>query len=110
MIVKMIQDIGKRMEAKIEKMQEMLTKDLQELKNRQTEMNNTPEGINSGVSEAEEQINDLEHRMVEITATEQNIEKRMKRNENNLRDLWYNITHTNIRIIGVPEGGERKRT
>ena len=31
----MIQDFGKRMEAKIEKMQEMFTKDLQELKNKQ---------------------------------------------------------------------------
>ena len=29
MIVKMIQDLGKRMEAKIEKMQEMFTKDLE---------------------------------------------------------------------------------
>ena len=28
MIVKMIQDLGKRMEAKVEEMQEMLTKDL----------------------------------------------------------------------------------
>ena len=35
MIVKMIQDLGKRMEAKTEKMQEMFTKDLQELKNKQ---------------------------------------------------------------------------
>ena len=35
MIVKMIQDLGKRMEAKIEKMQEMLNKDLEELKNKQ---------------------------------------------------------------------------
>ena len=40
-IVKMIQDLGKRMEAKIEKMQEILTKDLEELKNKQTEVNNT---------------------------------------------------------------------
>ena len=111
MIVTMIQDLGKRMEAKIEKMQEMFTKDLEKLKNKRTEMNNTLEEINSRITEAEEWINsDLENRMVEITATEQNIEKRMKRNENNLRDLWYNITHTNIRIIGVPEGGERKRT
>ena len=39
MIVKMIQDLWKRMAAKIEKMQEMFTKDLQELKN-QIEMNN----------------------------------------------------------------------
>ena len=33
-IVKMIQDLGKRMEAKIEKMQEMFNKDLEELKNK----------------------------------------------------------------------------
>ena len=34
MVVKIIQDLRKRMEAKIEKMQEMFTKDLQELKNK----------------------------------------------------------------------------
>ena len=37
MIVKMIQDLGKRMEAKIEKMQEMFNKDLEELKNKHRE-------------------------------------------------------------------------
>ena len=34
MIVKMIQDLGKRMEAKIKKMQEMFNKDIEELKNK----------------------------------------------------------------------------
>ena len=34
MIVTMIQDLGKRMEAKIEKMQETFTKDPEELKNK----------------------------------------------------------------------------
>ena len=37
MMVKMIQDLGIRMEAKIEKMQEMINKDLEELKNKQTD-------------------------------------------------------------------------
>ena len=46
-IVKMIQDLGKRREATFKEMQEMFTKDKQELKNNQTEMNNTLEGINS---------------------------------------------------------------
>ena len=116
MIVKMIQDLGKRMEAKIEKMQETLNKDLEELKNKQTEMNNkitemktTLEGINSKITEAEERINDLEDRMVEFTAVEQNKEKRMKRNEDSLRDLWDNIKCNNICIIGVPEGEEREK-
>ena len=126
MIVKMIQDLGKTIEAKIEKMQEMLNKDLEELKNKhleelknkhleelknkQTEMNNTIiemkntlEGINSRITEAEERISDLEGRMVEFSTTEHNKEKRMKRNENSLRDFWDNMKHTNIRIIGVPE-------
>ena len=35
MTVKMIQDLRKRMETKIEKMQEMFTKDLEEPKNKQ---------------------------------------------------------------------------
>ena len=116
MIVKMIQDLGKRMEAKIEKMQEVFNKDLEELKNKQAEMNNkltemknTLEGINSRVTEAEERISDLEDRMVEFTATEQNKEKRMKRNEDSLGDLWDSIKHNNIRIIGVPEGEEREK-
>ena len=39
MIVKMIQDLRKGMEANIEKMQEMFNKDLEELKKKQTEMN-----------------------------------------------------------------------
>ena len=70
-----------------EKKQEMFTKDLEDLKNKQAKMNNTLEGINSRITEAEEQKNDPEDRMVEITAREQNIEKRMKRNEDSLRDL-----------------------
>ena len=36
----MIQDLRKRIEAKIEKIQEIFIKDLEEQKNKQTEMNN----------------------------------------------------------------------
>ena len=89
-------------------MQEIFTKDLQEQKNKQTEMNNTLEGIHSRITEAEARINDPEDRMVKITATEQNIEKRMKRNKDCLRDLWDNNKCTNIHIIGIPEGKERR--
>ena len=42
-------------------------------------MNNTLEGINSRIMEAEEWKILLEDRMVEITAAEQNIEKRMEK-------------------------------
>ena len=112
----MIQDLGKRMQAKTEKMQEMFNKDLEELKNKQTEMNstitemkNTLEGINSRITEAEERISDLKDRMVELTAAEHNKEKRMKRNEDSLRDLWDSIKCNNIRVIGAPKGEEREK-
>ena len=113
MIVKMIQDLGIRMEAKLEKIQEMFNKNLEELKNKhreglknkQTEMNNTItemkntlEGINSRITEAEERISNLEDRIVEFTATEQNKEKTMKRNEDSLRDLWDNIKRTKFAL------------
>ena len=53
----------------------MYTRDREELKNKQTEMNHTRERIHKKITEEETQINDQEDRMVEITATEQNIEK-----------------------------------
>ena len=112
MIVKMIQNLGNR----IEKIQETFNKDREELKSKQTVMNNaineiknSLEGINSRITEAEEQISDLEDKIVQITTTEQNKEERMKRIEDGLRDLWDNIKRTNIRIIGVPEEEEKKK-
>ena len=99
-IVKMIQDFKKRME----KMWQLFTKALEEIK---TDRNNTLEGINSRITEAEEWISDLEERMVEIIAIKQNIEKRMRRNEDSLGDHWDNIKCANVRIIGVPD--EEKR-
>ena len=39
MLVKMIQDLGKRMKAKIEKMQEMFNNYIEDLKSKQTMMN-----------------------------------------------------------------------
>ena len=114
MIEKMIQYLGNRME----KIQKMFNKDLEELKSKQTmnktinEIKNSLEGINSRITEAEEGISDLEHKIVEITIAEHNKEKRMKRIEDNncLRDLWDKIKCTNIRIIRVPEEEKKKGT
>ena len=111
MIVKMIQNLGNRMEKK----QETFNKDLKELKSKQTMMNNTKneiknslEGINSRITETEEQISDLEDKTEETAIAEQNKERRMKRIEDSLRDLWDNIKCTNIRIIGDPRRRREK--
>ena len=62
MRVKVIQNRGNRME----KLQETFNKDLEELQSKHTMMNdtmneikNSPEGINSRITEAEEQISEL---------------------------------------------------
>ena len=90
MIVKMIQNLGKRME----NIQETFNKDLEELQSKQTMMNNTIneiknflKGIKSRIPEAEEKTSDLEDKIVEITTAEQKREKIMKRIEDSLRDL-----------------------
>ena len=112
MIVKMIKNLENRME----KMQQSISKDLEELKNKHTETNNTItwikitlEGINNRISETEEWISELEDKMVEIISEEQNKAKRMKRTEDSLRDLWDNIKCINIQIIEVSEKEEKKK-
>ena len=102
MIVKMIQNESKtelqinRLETRIEKMQEMFNKDLEETKKRQS-MNNTINEIKitlertNRITEAEDKKSEVEDRMVEINEAERKKEKRIKRNEDKFRDLWDNV-------------------
>ena len=106
----------KSLETRIEKMQELFNKDLEEMNKSQYIMNNaindikktTLEGTNSRIMEAEDRIGAAEDGMVEINEAERKKEKRIKRNEDKLRDLWDNVKGPNIRIIGVAEEDEKK--
>ena len=109
MIMKMIQNLENIMglqinnlETKIEKMQEMFSKDLEEIKKTQLKINNaineiknTLEGTMSRITETEDRISEVEDKMVEINEGESKKEKRIKRNEDNLRDLWDKVKHPN---------------
>ena len=77
----------------MEKMQKSILKDLEELKNKHAETNNTItkikkflEGISSRISEAGELISELEDKMVEIPSEQQHKAKRTKGSEDSLRD------------------------
>ena len=84
MIVEMIQNLKSKMElqinrleTRIEEMQEMFNKDLEETKKSQSIMNNAIneiksilEGANSRITEAEDRINEVEDRIVEINEAE----------------------------------------
>ena len=82
MIVKMIQDLRKRIDAQSKKIQEFLNKEFKninnqtDLKNKITGMKTVVEGINSRINETEEWLSELD-RMVEINGMEQNQVKRM---------------------------------
>jgi len=82
MIVKMIQDLRKRIETQNENLQEMFNEDLEDRKNKPTELNKIKlkykiclEGTNSRLNEAEERISELDYSIVEITIVEQNEKK-----------------------------------
>ena len=113
LILKIMQDIGNKLEVKIDNLQETLSKEIQDLKHKQTEMQNTIteiknslEATNGRIQEAGEQISKVEDRLVEITNVEKKKEKRFKRNEESLRELWDNVKCTNTRII---VGSRRRR-
>ena len=112
MTVKMIQNPGNRME----KIQETFNKDLEELKSKQTMMNNTVnelknslEGINRRITDAEEQISDLEDKRVEITAKEQNKEKRLKRLKTNSETSGITLMHQHSNHRGPRRISEKER-
>uniref|UniRef100_A0A8D1I9L4 L1 transposable element RRM domain-containing protein n=1 Tax=Sus scrofa TaxID=9823 RepID=A0A8D1I9L4_PIG len=116
LMLKMTQDIGNKLEAKMDNLQETLTKEIQDIKYKQEEMQNTAteiknslEAASSRIQEAEKPISEVEDRLVEITDAEQKREKRLKTNEESLRELWDNMKCTSVRIIGVPEGEEREK-
>jgi len=115
MMLKMMQDIGNKLEAKVDNLQETLSKKIHDLKLKQAKMQNTItevkslEATNSRIHGAEERISEVEDRLVAITDAEQKREKRLKRNEESLRELWGNVKCTNIYIIRVPEGEEREK-
>ena len=111
MIVKMI----KILENKMEKMQDSINKDLEELKNKHTEtsytiteIKNTLERISSTISEAEEQISELEDKMVQITSEKQNKVKRMKRTEDSVSETSGAISNTPFELQGSQKK-KRKR-
>ena len=116
MTVKMIQNLENKMElqinsleTRIEKMQEMFNKDLEEIKKESTynescnEIKNTLEGTNSRITEAEDRIIEVEDRMVEINEAERKKKKdltKIKHKEQILKRARekQQITHKGIPI------------
>ena len=62
------------------------------------------------MDEAENQMNDLEHKETKHNHTEQQEEKRIQKiYEVSISSPWDNCKHSNIHIIGMPEGEEKEQ-
>ena len=78
LMLKMMQDIGNKLEEKMGNLQETLSKEIQDIELKQEEMQNTIteiknslESANSRIQEAEEGINKVEDRSVEMMDAEE---------------------------------------
>ena len=75
----------------------------------QSEIKENLQGTNSDGKETGTQINSLEQKEEISIQPEQNEETRIQKNEERLRNLRDNFKHSNIQIIGVPEGEEEEQ-
>ena len=94
MLTEMV-EYGHKIEEKVKAMQSEIKKNIQ--------------GTNSEGKETRTQINDLEQKEEIYIQLDQNEEIRIQINEKRLRNLWDNFKHSNIWIIGVPEGEEEEQ-
>ena len=81
----------------------------EKVKAMQSEIEKNVKGTNSEEKETGTQINSLEQKEEINIQPEQNEETRIQKNEERLRNLWDNFNHSNIWIIGVPEGEEEQQ-
>ena len=74
------------------------------MKDTQNEIKQNIQETNSDRKETRIQINDLEQKEKINIQLKQNEETRIQKSEEILTNLWDNLKHSNIQIIGVPEG------
>ena len=80
----------------------------EKMKSMKSEIKKNVQGTNSDRNETGTQINGLEQKEEINIQPEQNKETTIQKNER-LRNLQDNFKHSNIRIIGVPEGEEEEQ-
>ena len=79
------------------------------MKDTQNEIKQNILGTNSDRKETRTQSNDLEQKEKINIQLEQNEETRIQKSEERLTNLWDNLKHSNIQIIGMPEGKEQQQ-
>ena len=76
---------------------------------KRNELKRNVQGISNERKEIRTQINDLEQKEEINIQPEQNEETRIQKKWGEASELWDNFKHSNIRIIGVPEGEKQEQ-
>ena len=76
------------------------------MKDSLTKLKNNLQEINSTVDEVESMIWNIKPKNKQ---SEQQEEKRIQKNQGSVSSLWDNFKHSNIHIIGVPEGEDKEQ-
>ena len=79
------------------------------MKDTKNEIKQNIQGTNSDRKETRTQSNDLEQEEGMRVRPEQNEETRIQKSEERLTNLCDNLKHSNIWIMGVPEGEEQQQ-
>ena len=80
----------------------------EKMKPMQIETKEKVQGTNSDAKETGTQINGVDQKEERNIQLEKNQDTRTQKNEERLRNLQDILKRSNIRIIGLPEGEERK--
>ena len=77
------------------------------MKDTQIEIKQNVQGTNSDRKETRTHSKDFEQNGKISIHPEQNEETKILKSEETLTNFWDNLKHSNIRIIGVPEGEQQ---
>ena len=107
MVIKLLKEPSDNFNSVIKDMKTIKTNQ-SEMKDTMTEMKNNLQGINSGVDDTKNQtskISNFKYKKVKNTQSEQQVEKESKIIK---IVFWDNFRHTNLHIMGVPEGEKKQ--
>ena len=94
----------------IESLRVEVRANMAEVKNAINEIQSKLNTLTARVTEAEDGISDLEDKMIKKKDQEEAWNKWLRSYENRTREINDAMKHSNVKIIGIPEGLEKDRT
>ena len=109
-IIQAIARLEKAMDDKMELIRAELKATRNDVHNVLNEFQSNLNSLKGRVTETEDRISDLEDKQRERKGQEEAWNKQLRSDENRIREINDAMKHSNVRIIGIPEGEEKERS